>query len=193
MSLGDFPVGPGGTDARPKPVKSCPSHQDACSRGVQSARGAGRGHATGRERDACSREERCLGRVLAYVRRRSGTHEGWAVWARAEVRGNACVSAGKAAEGVPGATTKKVVLVCPYASCLGFSGRSQRKPTLGDAGSVQASRGDVRSARSGEGGQGRMHGEAVTCHLSKEPCQSLGRPDSYDPGACPRHDGSSQK
>ena len=86
-------------------------------------------------------------------------------WARAEVRGNACVSAGKAAEGVPGATTKKVVLVCPYASCLGFSGRSQRKPTLGDAGSVQASRGDVRSARSGEGGQGRMHGEAVTCHL----------------------------
>ena len=102
------------------------------------------------------------------VRRRSGTHEGWAVWARAEVRGNACVSAGKDAEGVPGATTKKVVLVCPYASCLGFSGRSQRKPTLGDAGSVQASRGDVRSARSGEGGQGRMHGEAVTCHLSKE-------------------------
>ena len=90
------------------------------------------------------------------------------MWARAEVRGNACVSAGKAAEGVPGATTKKVVLVCPYASCLGFSGRSQRKPTLGDAGSVQASRGDVRSARSGEGGQGRMHGEAVTCHLSKE-------------------------
>ena len=78
------------------------------------------------------------------------------------------MSAGKAAEGVPGATTKKVVLVCPYASCLGFSGRSQRKPTLGDAGSVQASRGDVRSARSGEGGQGRMHGEAVTCHLSKE-------------------------
>ena len=90
------------------------------------------------------------------------------MWARAEVRGNACVSAGKDAEGVPGATTKKVVLVCPYASCLGFSGRSQRKPTLGDAGSVQASRGDVRSARSGEGGQGRMHGEAVTCHLSKE-------------------------
>ena len=44
------------------------------------------------------------------------------------------MSAGKAAEGVPGATTKKVVLVCPYASCLGFSGRSQRKPTLGDAG-----------------------------------------------------------
>ena len=78
------------------------------------------------------------------------------------------MSAGKDAEGVPGATTKKVVLVCPYASCLGFSGRSQRKPTLGDAGSVQASRGDVRSARSGEGGQGRMHGEAVTCHLSKE-------------------------
>ena len=75
------------------------------------------------------------------------------------------MSAGKAAEGVPGATTKKVVLVCPYASCLGLSGRSQRKPTLGDAGSVQASRGDVRS---GEGGQGRMHGEAVTCHLSKE-------------------------
>ena len=78
------------------------------------------------------------------------------------------MSAGKDAEGVPGATTKKVVLVCPYASCLGFSGRPQRKPTLGDAGSVQASRGDVRSARSGEGGQGRMHGEAVTCHLSKE-------------------------
>ena len=78
------------------------------------------------------------------------------------------MSAGKAAEGVPRATTKKVVLVCPYASCLGFSGRSQREPTLGDAGSVQASRGDVRSARSGEGGQGRMHGEAVTCHLSKE-------------------------
>ena len=78
------------------------------------------------------------------------------------------MSAGKDAEGVPGATTKKVVLVCPYASCLGFSGRSQRKPTLGDAGSVQASRGDVRSARSGEGGQGRMHGEAVTCHLSKD-------------------------
>ena len=81
------------------------------------------------------------------------------------------MSAGKAAEGVPGATTKKVVLVCLYASCLGFSGRSQRKPTLGDAGSVQASRGDVRSARSGEGGQGRMHGEAVTpepCHLSKK-------------------------
>ena len=69
---------------------------------------------------------------------------------------------------MPGATTKKVVLVCPYASFLGFSGRSQREPTLGDAGSVQASRGDVRSARSGEGGQGRMHGEAVTCHLSKE-------------------------
>ena len=145
-----------------------PSHQDACSRGVQSARGAGRGHATGRERDACSREERCLGRVLACAQ---ALWHAWGLggdWARAEVRGNACVSAGKAAEGVPGATTKKVVLVCPYASCLGFSGRSQRKPTLGDAGSVQASRGDVRSARSGEGGQGRMHGEAVTCHLSKE-------------------------
>ena len=105
-----------------------------------------------------------------HVRRRSGTHEGWAVTGRVLrcLRGNACVSAGKAAEGVPGATTKKVVLVCPYASCLRFSGRSQREPTLGDAGSVQASRGDVRSARSGEGGQGRMHGEAVTCHLSKE-------------------------
>ena len=90
------------------------------------------------------------------------------------------MSAGKAAEGVPGATTKKVVLVCPYASCLGFSGRSQRKPTLGDAGSVQASRGDVRSARSGEGGQGRMHGEAVTCHLSKEVLEI----SDYEQGLC---------
>ena len=52
------PVDPGGTDARRKPVKGCPSHQDACSRGVRSARGAGRGHATGRERDACRTEER---------------------------------------------------------------------------------------------------------------------------------------
>ena len=98
------------------------------------------------------------------------------------------MSAGKAAEGVPGATTKKVVLVCLYASCLGFSGRSQRKPTLGDAGSVQASRGDVRSARSGEGGQGRMHGEAVTCHLSKEvffPMPSYYHKGGTDVGVCP--------